>query len=342
VRSFVDETAVALFGVRGLSGDATGAVLVDGEWRARVWDLGGRWRGPHLRRTANHTVCCTETHSAGLVLVSHGPPGTVEVRDFESDACLWTTRCGAPAKLLAISLTARLGLYVSGNHAEVEVWDLETGKTLRHLRGHRSLVNGAAISADGRWALTGANDGTAKLWDLATGRCVRTLDDGGSGVRAVGFSGDGRRAICGGYGGVSVWTVDLSRCAPARFRISRPQSFGALRERQEEIGTAVRSAKAAFAAGRHLESYEELIAAWRGAEFRPDPDMDALYRTLRGRATIGNLLSIGSETLARDFGFEAFWGVALAISCDGQRFVARSGDGTLKVRDMAGRSLHSL
>lgn len=48
----------------------------------------------------------------------------------------------------------------------VEVWDLAAGRCLRTLSGHDNPVQGAAIDAAGRLAISGGWDGTARLWRL--------------------------------------------------------------------------------------------------------------------------------------------------------------------------------
>src|SRR5207248_2334174 len=49
----------------------------------------------------------------------------------------------------------------------VRVWDAETGRQLAQLAGHAGAVTGVAVSADGRHALSGGEDGSARLWDLS-------------------------------------------------------------------------------------------------------------------------------------------------------------------------------
>ena len=64
------------------------------------------------------------------------------------------------------------------------MWDLETGRALRTLEGHSDTVNGVAVTADGRRAVSASSDKTLKVWDLETGRELRTLE-GHSGLWSV-------------------------------------------------------------------------------------------------------------------------------------------------------------
>jgi WD40 repeat protein len=45
-----------------------------------------------------------------------------------------------------------------------KLWDSSTGKEILNLKGHTQELTSVAFSRDGRFALTGSQDGTAILW----------------------------------------------------------------------------------------------------------------------------------------------------------------------------------
>ncbi len=49
-------------------------------------------------------------------------------------------------------------------------------ETLRTFKGHTNWVRAAAVTADGRRALSGSDDRTLRLWDLVTGETLRILE----------------------------------------------------------------------------------------------------------------------------------------------------------------------
>lgn len=65
--------------------------------------------------------------------------------------------------------------------------------------GHGNTVTSAAVSADGRWLLTGSYDYTARLWDLEGGRELRRFEGARSVVTAVAFTPDARGVLTGHY-----------------------------------------------------------------------------------------------------------------------------------------------
>ncbi|MBJ7019451.1 WD40 repeat domain-containing protein, partial [Vibrio cholerae] len=53
--------------------------------------------------------------------------------------------------------------------------DLVSGRRMEFL-AHREKVNSVALSANGRYALTGGNDYHAYLWDTKTGQIIRQFE----------------------------------------------------------------------------------------------------------------------------------------------------------------------
>ena len=73
-------------------------------------------------------------------------------------------------------------------------------------------MHAVAVSADGRRAVSGADDGTVRVWDLDTGQQQAELTGHNGRVHAVAVSADGRRAVSGGDDGtVRVWDLDTGQ-----------------------------------------------------------------------------------------------------------------------------------
>ena len=69
-------------------------------------------------------------------------------------------------------------------------------------QGHSSMVLCAAISPDGRHAVTTSADGTARLWDVASGVEIRRFEGAGLWAKSIAFSPDGRQVLTGCQDGV--------------------------------------------------------------------------------------------------------------------------------------------
>jgi WD40 repeat protein len=105
----------------------------------------------------------------------------------------------------------------------VFVWDVAKGETILHLPDHETVVQGLAVSPDGRWGATGGGhtvraDGTMldlagfdnviRLFDLETGKELRNFDQHQGAITCLAFSADGRYLLSGSYDStVRLWRV---------------------------------------------------------------------------------------------------------------------------------------
>jgi WD40 repeat protein len=74
-------------------------------------------------------------------------------------------------------------------------------------------LSSVALSADGRWALSGSHDNTLCLWELSSGECLKTLG-GDPAVSSVALSADGRWALSGGCEDktLRLWELSGGKC----------------------------------------------------------------------------------------------------------------------------------
>ncbi len=107
--------------------------------------------------------------------------------------------------------------YVSQNAATARVWDLSTGKS--RVLADESLHEGrpvtsdfvlyaAALSRDGRRAVTGGRDAKLRIWDAGTGRLI-TVSKFPASIMCLDFSPDDRSLVVGDAKG-QIALVDLA------------------------------------------------------------------------------------------------------------------------------------
>jgi WD40 repeat protein len=100
--------------------------------------------------------------------------------------------------------------------------DLTTSKELKMFPSNKAPIGCLAITADGKWAVTGANDGVVRLWDLEAFTEVKTFTADQVGVGCVAFSPDGKKVAAGFHyfinkdrttkgGNVVVWDVQSGK-----------------------------------------------------------------------------------------------------------------------------------
>jgi WD40 repeat protein len=114
-----------------------------------------------------------------------------------------------------------------GDDMVCRLWDVETGRLLRELRGHAeltpshfpSMLFACAISPDGALVATGDKVGHISVWDLESGRKLAAFEapelytwdavqrrHSIGGIRALAFSPDGTRLAAGGSG--KIFNID--------------------------------------------------------------------------------------------------------------------------------------
>ncbi|MEN8218540.1 MAG: WD40 repeat domain-containing protein [Pseudomonadota bacterium] len=116
-------------------------------------------------------------------------------------------------------------LVSAGDDKLIRVWDIETGQTVRTLRGqigagHEGKIYAMALSPDGRWLaaggfMAGTNTekvGTIRLYDFSSGRLIALLSGHTNVVNALAFSPDSRILVSGSADfNAILWDVEQRR-----------------------------------------------------------------------------------------------------------------------------------
>ena len=113
------------------------------------------------------------------------------------------------AGLVAFSPDGKI-LAIGNSNGTLKLWETETGREVRELGGHLSLISGLSFSPNGRFLASSSFDMQVKvkIWDVASGSqlgVLQELDTQGTGVA---FSPDGRwLATADQDGSVRIWDV---------------------------------------------------------------------------------------------------------------------------------------
>jgi hypothetical protein len=114
--------------------------------------------------------------------------------------------CGHPALLsklvcrggavtaCAVTPDSRCVIAAYSDHS-LKAWDIESGRLLRTMNGHRGVVESCAVTPDGQRVVSASADATLKVWDLKLGALLATLEGHAGSVESCAVSPDGRWVV---------------------------------------------------------------------------------------------------------------------------------------------------
>ena len=148
-----------------LSPDGRKALTSDSEGSTRLWDV----------KTGSQ-VRVFKVHTYNFLAVGFSPDSLNKITEnLDGSAILLGVKRGNEIRHFAKA--SRPSFSADGNRVLMgsSVWDVKTGKELRHFDAPFGTEPVEKLSPDGRRVLVGSGDGTMKLWDVETGKELASL-----------------------------------------------------------------------------------------------------------------------------------------------------------------------
>jgi WD40 repeat protein len=213
--------------------------------------------------------------------------------------------------------------------------DLASGPQLTVQIGHTGDVRSVAFSPDGRYVLSGSEDGTAKLWEVSTGREVRTLSGHRSNVTSVSISPDGRHGLSGSYDGTAkLWDLETGREIWSFSRHSRFVSSVAFSPDGRNVltGSLDNTAKLwDVETGREVRTLTGHSTSVSSVAFSPD----GRYVLTGSHDNTAKLWEVSTGREVRTFRGHSNEVTSISISPDGRYVLTGSGDQTAKLWEVS-------
>ena len=212
----------------------------------------------------------------------------------------------------------------TGAHT-VRVWEFPTGRQVLTLRGHSSLVQTLAFSADGRF-ITGSDGQMSVLWAVDSGRAAQT-----KGSLWSAFDAQGRWLVVGSNGDVTTSAIGAGGTEQAAGRLSRNLPVALSSNGQWLIGSDDKTLVARnLATGMDTRLFGAVAAKRRLVASR-DGSLLALQPFFGNDTTLSlklwNLNTNAIKTLSGPGGFSA------TFSHDGRILAAAANDKKIRVWD---------
>jgi WD40 repeat protein/murein L,D-transpeptidase YafK len=201
--------------------------------------------------------------------------------------------------------------------------------------GYTKAVNAAALSADGRQALSGGQDNVLRLWDTATGLLLRTFDAQTNSINSVAFSPDGRQILTGGNDSrVQLWDLGTGKIVKTMeghtgevtsiaFSPGAVQALSGSKDKTVKLWDV--------AAGQLLKTFEGHSGEVLSVAFSPDGRQvlsASADKTLK-------LWDVETGQLLKTFEGHTNEVTSAALSPDGRQALSGSRDKTVKLWDAA-------
>ena len=158
-------------GVSGAFFSPDGKFLLTIGKDARLWNPATAQEIAEIQEEKGFRSVVFSPDGKSFVLLSSS--GTVRFCDASSGRTIKAIRDGS-----ALSMSAAFAsdgvVVASAVGSAGRVWQMNSGKTLCELRGHKGEISSAVLSPNAAWVLTQSKDDTARLWETATGRNVST------------------------------------------------------------------------------------------------------------------------------------------------------------------------
>ncbi|MFF9854351.1 WD40 repeat domain-containing protein [Streptomyces litmocidini] len=225
-------------GTVAFSGTGRFALGVCRDFALRIWDLAD---GTCTRTLTGHTVMPTTVWLSpdARRAVSADLNGEIRIWDVDGgEGAVFPNPGSWFVSSVSLSPDGRLVLAVGDHQGSASknrtfwgrrrqdrtLWllDAATGdvvRTFEDVRGRRTRPPGhpddrsdevltARFTSDGRFVVSGEDDGRIRIWDTATGRCVRTLEGHTEDVYGIALTPDDRFLLSGSTDGtLSLWEL---------------------------------------------------------------------------------------------------------------------------------------
>ena len=97
--------------------------------------------------------------------------GSIKLWDIKTGTCLKTIKTDQTIMTAAIVNASGTRAVIGGHEGKLTHLDVDTSKRLANLKGHSAgVVYSVQVTADQKFAVSGAEDNTIKIWSLATAR----------------------------------------------------------------------------------------------------------------------------------------------------------------------------
>jgi len=214
-----------------------------------------------------------------------------------------------------------------------KIWEIETGRLLANLKGHKDSIYYANYSPDGKKIITSCWDGTAKIWDANSALMLADLTGHTDKVYVAQFSPDGKKALTSSHDAtIKVWDAATGKLLQDLKGHTKPVWIAWFSPDGKKIISASEDSTAKIwdvATGKMLADLRGHRFEVLSIEFSPDGKKAI---TAAGDST-AKIWDAETGILLKDITVHKEQMRVAHFSPDGKKFVTASDDGDVKIWD---------
>eukprot|EP00696_Hemimastix_kukwesjijk_P003618 gnl/Hemi2/14424_TR4887_c0_g1_i1.p1 gnl/Hemi2/14424_TR4887_c0_g1~~gnl/Hemi2/14424_TR4887_c0_g1_i1.p1 ORF type:complete len:937 (-),score=245.99 gnl/Hemi2/14424_TR4887_c0_g1_i1:109-2919(-) len=111
------------------------------------------------------------TDATNLRVITTSTDATVKVWNFRTLSAICSMEVGSPVSRMVYNHDSSL-VAVACDDWVLRMFDVDTQKLVRVLRGHSNVITDLTFSPDMHWLLSSSVDSTVRVWDIPSGRLV--------------------------------------------------------------------------------------------------------------------------------------------------------------------------
>ncbi|EAU84105.2 hypothetical protein CC1G_06967 [Coprinopsis cinerea okayama7 len=141
-----------------------------------------------------------------------------EIRFWEawSGICSRTiARTGETGQVNRLAISPDKRLLAAAIHKKVNIYEIGSplNEPLVTFESHTMNISAVAFHSEGKWLVTGSEDGTIKIWDLRTSSLHRTYDNGAPVNDVIIHPNQGELISCDQSGSIKQWDLAENVCS---------------------------------------------------------------------------------------------------------------------------------
>jgi WD40 repeat protein len=195
-----------------ISGDSMLVAAGSADGTVTLWDMAGKELDPLMLPPTEKAinVAVSPNHAAVAVGGRLGKAYLYSVTD-RSEPRILQAYGGRPTRaeprVEAIAFSPDGLQLATGCETTLRLWETDSGKLVRDLRGATARINSLAFARDSQSMATVDDGGTLMLWNMETGEIINTATAHKNASFSVSFSQDGKRIATAGLGDFSakIW-----------------------------------------------------------------------------------------------------------------------------------------